>query len=194
MYVLLSLSFLTVSIIIERLIALIKRREDLAGLFKQVGKLAKAGDISEAKKICNSRHSSLSRVLVKGLKEWTRPIDEINSAIEEQVQNEVELAEENLSLLAAVAQSAPLLGLLGTILGMIEAFRKLEEMGGRVDTSALAGGIWEALLTTAFGLIIAIVAMFTHQFFDEGCNRLNRRLRNATSWFMKLRKENGESF
>ena len=192
MYVLLSLSFVTVAIIIERLIALLKRRENQNELLEQVGKMTKAGDLGGAQQFCLCKRGPLARVLGQGLKEWKNPIEDFSSAIDFQAQNEVDSAEENLSILAAVAQSAPLLGLLGTILGMIEAFRKIEEMGGKVEPSALAGGIWEALLTTAFGLIVAILAMFSHQFFDEGCYRLSNQLRNATSWFIRLRKEAGK--
>jgi biopolymer transport protein ExbB len=74
--------------------------------------------------------------------------------------------EKRLSVLASVAHMAPLCGLFGTVLGMIEVFRKLEAIGGRADVSLLSGGIWVALLTTAFGLLIAILVHIAHHYFS----------------------------
>jgi biopolymer transport protein ExbB len=74
--------------------------------------------------------------------------------------------EKRLGALASVAHLAPLLGLFGTVLGMIEVFRKLESIGGRADVSLLSGGIWVALLTTAFGLLIAIPTLMAHHYFS----------------------------
>jgi biopolymer transport protein ExbB len=71
-----------------------------------------------------------------------------------------------LSILASVAHLAPLLGLFGTVLGMIEVFRRLESIGGRADVSLLSGGIWVALLTTAFGLLVAIPTLIAHHYFS----------------------------
>jgi len=79
---------------------------------------------------------------------------------------QIERIESRLGVLGGVAHLSPLLGLFGTVLGMIEAFRRVEELGAQADVSALAGGIWEALLTTAFGLAIAIPAAAAHQYFE----------------------------
>jgi biopolymer transport protein ExbB len=74
--------------------------------------------------------------------------------------------EKRLAVLASVAHLAPLCGLFGTVLGMIEVFRKLESIGGRADVSLLSGGIWAALLTTAFGLLVAIPTLMAHHYFS----------------------------
>jgi biopolymer transport protein ExbB len=73
--------------------------------------------------------------------------------------------EKRLAVLASVASLSPLCGLFGTVLGMIEVFRKLESIGGRADVSLLSGGIWVALLTTAFGLLVAIPTLIAHHYF-----------------------------
>jgi biopolymer transport protein ExbB len=75
--------------------------------------------------------------------------------------------EKRLSVLASIAHLAPLLGLFGTVLGMIEVFRRLESIGGRADVSLLSGGIWVALLTTAFGLLVAIPTLIAHHYFSS---------------------------
>jgi len=74
--------------------------------------------------------------------------------------------EKYLRILSVIAQSTPLMGLLGTVTGMIQAFMKVEEAGGRAGITALAGGIWEALLTTAFGLCVAIPSMIIYHYFE----------------------------
>ncbi len=86
--------------------------------------------------------------------------------------------ERGLRLLASIAHLSPLLGLLGTVLGMIEAFRKVEESGAVVDPALLSGGIWQALLTTAFGLTVAIAAMAAFYAFEGVVDRLAARMRD----------------
>jgi biopolymer transport protein ExbB len=86
--------------------------------------------------------------------------------------------ERRLPVLASIAAAAPLFGLFGTVLGMIEVFQKLAALGGRADVALLSGGIWVALLTTAFGLLIAIPSLLTHHYFS--------RLVNGRSDYMEL--------
>ncbi len=88
----------------------------------------------------------------------------IREAIEDAGIHEVPRLEKNLVVLATIAHISPLLGLLGTVVGMIRAFMTIEEMEGVVNPSHLAGGIWEALLTTAFGLLVAILAYVAYNF------------------------------
>ncbi|MCK4304472.1 MAG: MotA/TolQ/ExbB proton channel family protein, partial [Candidatus Eisenbacteria sp.] len=85
-------------------------------------------------------------------------------AITEAGERQAELLERNVGGLATIAGGAPLLGFLGTVLGMIQAFQRIESLGGNVDASVLAGGIWAALLTTAAGLTVAVPAFFFHNY------------------------------
>jgi biopolymer transport protein ExbB len=84
--------------------------------------------------------------------------------------------ERRLSILASIAHLAPLCGLFGTVLGMIEVFRRLESAGGRADVTLLSGGIWVALLTTAFGLLVAIPALLAHHYFSDLVNERSGEL------------------
>lgn len=93
----------------------------------------------------------------------------------------VEEAERRLSILHIVAQSAPLLGLLGTVTGMIQAFIRIQALGGQVNPSDLAGGIWEALITTAAGLIVAIPALIAYIAFSRVADRFAREAEAAVS-------------
>ena len=99
-------------------------------------------------------------------------------------------AERYLSVLSIVAQTAPLLGLLGTVMGMIDTFIRIHEMGGQATPSALAGGIWEALITTAAGLTVAIPALIAYIGYGRVADRFARQVESATSQIVhKLSKE-----
>jgi biopolymer transport protein ExbB len=90
-------------------------------------------------------------------------------------------AEKNISILNIVAQSAPLLGLLGTVMGMIRAFIRIQALGGQVNPSDLAGGIWEALITTAAGLTVAIPALIAYMGYSRMADRYARHVESAVS-------------
>ncbi|AEH45849.1 MotA/TolQ/ExbB proton channel [Thermodesulfatator indicus DSM 15286] len=100
----------------------------------------------------------------------------LESIIDHCISGEVNRASRYLSLLATLANIAPLLGLLGTVLGLIKAFRVVEEVGSQVDASMLAGGIWEAMLTTAVGLSVAIPLIVAHRFLSSWVNRYEENL------------------
>jgi len=92
------------------------------------------------------------------------------------VEREVSILSRSLATLSVIASAAPLLGLLGTVIGMIKAFMVVEQMGGSVNAAVLAGGIWEAMLTTAFGLLAAIPLLFFHNHLEGKLNRIQIRL------------------
>ncbi len=105
----------------------------------------------------------LSKVLTVLEKKSPADNDEISNLIEK----EIEKSQKLMPTLEIIAQVSPLIGLLGTVIGMIDSFNELELGGSLVDPSILAGGIWTALLTTAMGLIVAIPALISHYFFDR---------------------------
>ena len=114
----------------------------------------------------------------------------IREQVEQTALNELAQLRSYLRILEAIAQAAPLLGLLGTVLGMIEAFRTLESAGAQVDPSALAGGIWVALLTTAVGLSVAIPAALALYWFDGSIEREKRQMESLTSQVLTAAQEN----
>ncbi|MEA3493132.1 MAG: MotA/TolQ/ExbB proton channel family protein [Candidatus Margulisiibacteriota bacterium] len=107
---------------------------------------------------------SLTVIIERFFKFWKVGKLMKNSAIGPLV---VQDLEKNIDILGIVAHVAPLLGLLGTVTGMIRAFMRIEELAGRVNASVLAGGIWEALLTTAFGLVVAIPSFVMYHYFNR---------------------------
>ena len=90
-----------------------------------------------------------------------------------------------LQALATIGNIAPLLGLLGTVIGMIKAFMVIQEMGGKVNAAVLAGGIWEAMLTTALGLAVALPTIVAHSYLVSAVNRYEARLQSGSVTFMK---------
>jgi biopolymer transport protein ExbB len=106
------------------------------------------------------------------LKKYKYGHDRVKDAIENAGKQEISILEKGLSILATVAGIAPLLGFLGTVTGMITAFMTIEDLAGSANPSDLAGGIWEALITTAFGLIVGIFALAFYNYFLSKVKRL----------------------
>ena len=119
----------------------------------------------EARAILSQSRSHLAPILLRGMNGKLGP--ETKSRIEAEASTAVERLERGFRLLDSIAQIAPLLGLFGTILGMIEAFQALQDAGNNVDPSLLAGGIWVALLTTAVGLAVAMPTSVALTFFES---------------------------
>ena len=112
--------------------------------------------------------------------------DSAREECEGEAKNSLYQASKGLRTIELISHIAPLLGLLGTVLGMIEAFQRLQESGNQADPSILAGGIWEALLTTAAGMAVAIVATVSLSFFDNIIDRLRNDLEDlATQIFTR---------
>ena len=116
--------------------------------------------------------SPIAHMVRKGLKKFGLGHERVKEAIENAGRQEISKMEKGLSILATVAGVAPLLGFLGTVTGMIQAFMRIEDLAGSANPSDLAGGIWEALITTAFGLIVGIPALAFYNYFVNAVKRL----------------------
>ncbi len=133
-----------------------------AGLFRALKSLLKDEEFAQAKALAQDQDSSLSRVIAVALRHRGRPRVHLKETLEESIEQELAWLEKRTTILSVVATITPLLGLLGTVTGMIKVFR---DVAGHVDPdiSILAGGIWEALITTAAGLTVAIPAFALHR-------------------------------
>lgn len=112
-------------------------------------------------------HSSAYILAATYFRHMNSPVETRRSALERVGRDEIEKMENRVGMLSLLGQIAPLVGLLGTVTGMIHAFQSIAQAGGQPEISALAGGIWEAMMTTAFGLTVAIPAHIVHGFFDK---------------------------
>ncbi len=164
MYLILLGSVIGLAVFLERLFHLHRARIDTDQFMETIRALIRKDDINQAIDLCRRTPGPVAHILSAGLVRHTRDRLEIREAIEDAGVHEVPRLEKNLVVLATVAHVSPLLGLLGTVVGMIRAFMTIQEMKGMVNPSDLAGGIWEALLTTAFGLVVAIMAYVAYNY------------------------------
>ena len=116
------------------------------------------GKMDAAKELCKKRTTHFSRMLMKGVNRIGKPLGDISTAIENVGKLEIYNLEKGLSTLATIAGAAPMIGFLGTVIGMINTFHEMYAAGNSVEISDLSGGIMQAMVTTAAGLVIGIIA------------------------------------
>lgn len=180
------LSILMVAIVWERARALRRAKGDPEALTRSVADYVHNGDIAGAKSYCRAQNTPAARIVGRGLERLGRPIGEIKEAVQEAGRRETYDLEKRMDLLASVAAIAPMLGFLGTVTGMIGAFRQIQRYEGLVNPSLLAGGIWEALVTTAAGLAVGLLALFAYNLLVSRIARLVNGLERASSDFIDL--------
>lgn len=180
------LSILTVYLLVERLITLRKADSNRAEIMGRIREYVRAGNTHGAQAYCEAQQKPLTRILKHGLERLGRPISEIQDAVNAAGKHEAFQLEKRMDLLASVAGIAPMLGFLGTVTGMIKAFQQIQNLQGNVDPSVLAGGIWEALVSTAGGLIVGILAFFFYNFLLSKINLLVNDMEQSATEFVDL--------
>lgn len=183
------LSLLTIYLFVERLLTIRRANADRETIMDRVRAYVTGGDIHGATSYCESHDKPLTRLLTHGLERLGRPISEIQDAVHAAGKYETYELEKRTDLLASIAGIAPMLGFLGTVTGMIKAFQEIQRLQGNVNPSVLAGGIWEALLTTAAGLVVGILAFFFYNFLLSRINRLVNDLERSATEFVDLLQE-----
>jgi len=159
-------SIIAVAILVERLVSLRKIRINANAFITRVQGLLRHDEVNEAIRICEETPGPVAAITKAGLKKHNRPRQEIKDSIESAAESEVYHLERYLGVLGTVAAITPLIGFLGTVTGMIRAFIQIQTLGGNVDASVLAGGIWEALITTAAGLSVGIPALIFYNWIQ----------------------------
>ncbi|WP_300671868.1 MotA/TolQ/ExbB proton channel family protein [Desulfoluna sp.] len=157
-------SVVGLAVFLERLVFFLRLRREDKGWVDELIHLTCEGRISEAEATVESNPTALGRILTEALSVRDCEESTRQAAIREAYAFESRGFGARLQLLATIANITPLLGLLGTITGMIKAFMVIQQTGGKVDSAALAGGIWEAMLTTALGLAVALPVMMAHSY------------------------------
>jgi biopolymer transport protein ExbB len=150
MWPILLCSIIGLTITIDRYIVLRKSKTNIPAFMVRIRGLLKRKDISSAISYCMEEKSPVANIIRKGLKKYKLGHERVKEAIENAGSQEISKLEKGLPFLATIAGIAPLLGFLGTVTGMISAFMTIQNLAGAANPSDLAGGIWEALLTTAF--------------------------------------------
>lgn len=158
MITLLVLSVIAVYIIIERFLAIKKASKEDGNLLNQVKDNILDGKIDAAKSVCASNDSPIARMIEKGISRIGKPLQDIGTAVETTGKLELNKLEKNLSTLATISGAAPMIGFLGTVIGMILVFHEMASGGGGVDLNTLSEGIFTAMMTTVAGLVVGIIA------------------------------------
>lgn len=172
MWPILLCSIIAVGIIIDRYIVLRRSKINIPAFMVRIRGYIKKRDISGAVSYCMEEKSPVANIVRKGLKKYRLGHERVKEAIENAGRQEISKLEKGLTILASIAGIAPLLGFLGTVTGMISAFITIEDLQGAANPSDLAGGIWEALVTTAFGLMVGIPALAFYNYFLSYVKRL----------------------
>ncbi len=171
MYPIIFCSILALAVFIERIFFLRRKRTIPDDFIRQVEELIKKEKFSEAVFLCQSNISSISKIFLAGLKNAKKGMWLVKEAIEERGSREALILEKHVSILATIANLTPLLGLLGTVSGMIKTF-KVISVQGIGNPAPLAGGIAEALITTAAGLSVAIPTLVGHRLLKDKASTL----------------------
>lgn len=165
-------SIIGLAIIIDRYIVLRKAKINVPAFMVRLRGVLKKKDVNAAISYCMEEKSPAANIVRKGLKKYHLGHERVKEAIENAGKQEVSKLEKGLSVLATVSGVAPLLGFLGTVTGMISAFMRIEDLQGAANPSDLAGGIWEALITTAFGLAVGIMSYMFYNFLVTSVSKL----------------------
>ncbi len=183
------LSVLTIYLLVERLITIRNASSNPEAITDRVRDYVRSGDVEGAVTYCQKKDVPITRILKQGLERLGRPISEIQDAVQAAGKHETYELEKRTNLLASIAGIAPMLGFFGTVVGMIKAFQEIQNLQGNVNPSVLAGGIWEALVTTAAGLLVGIFALFSYNFLIGRIRRLTNDMERSATDFIDLLQE-----
>lgn len=190
MIVLAVLLALCIYIFIERYVTLNRViKADSSQFMSNIRGYIHSGDVEGARALAKSTDSSIARMIDKGLSRLGRPLGDIQTVVENSGKLEVSSLEKRVSLIATVASLGPMLGFLGTVTGMIKAFFDMAHAGNNIDIELLAGGIYEAMVTTVGGLIVGIIAYFLYNLVVSKINSVVFVLEARTMEFMDLLNE-----
>ncbi len=184
MWPILGCSIFVVAIIIEKFWHLHKIRIDTNQFLNSVLEKIKKHQIKEAIELCDKTKSPIAHILKAGILKYDRPKLQIKEAIEDASLYEIPKLEKNLTMMATMAHVSPLLGLLGTVTGMVRCFQTIQAkatMLNPVSPGDLAGGIWEALLTTVAGLLVAIPAFVAYNYLVNRVNNFILEMEKAST-------------
>jgi biopolymer transport protein ExbB len=193
MWVLLLGSVLAVAVFVERMVLFHRSSLNVDRFLKGISNLLRAGRYQEALERCDESYGPAVRVIQVAILKRKLPKAELREMVQEVAQLQVPKLEANTSLLATIGYISPLLGLLGTVFGMIKAFQALNQAMGASPINELAGGIWEALVTTAFGLVVAIPAYVAYNYLASRLNQLITDMERSGIEIMQVLAESPEA-
>ncbi len=186
MWPLVALGGVTIFIFVERYLAIRKASKIDANFMNRIRDFIYEGKVKAAVEMCRSNNTPIARMIEKGIVRIGRPMGDIQNAIENVANLEVSKLESNLPALATIAGGAPMIGFLGTVLGMVRTFMDMAAGGGTVDMAILAGGMYVAMVTTVAGLIVGIPAYFGYNYLVVRIEKLVFRMEANSIAFMDI--------
>jgi biopolymer transport protein ExbB len=182
-------SFVAIYIFVERIITINKANESPDAFIGKIKELVLKGDITAAKMLCNQHDTPVARMIEKGVSRIGSPLKNIEASIENVGKIELFKLEKNLSVLATVSGAAPMMGFLGTVIGMVQAFISIAQEEGSVSPKLLADGIYTAMITTVAGLIVGIIAYLGYNFLVTRVSKVVNKMEYSAIEFIDLLQE-----
>ncbi len=183
------LSFVAAYIFIERYYVIRKATREDQNFMNRIKDYIHDGKIEAAKALCRSTDSPSARMVEKGISRLGRPLQDITTAIENVGKLEISKLEKGFPTLATITGAEPMLGFLGTVIGMVQSFYNMEQAGNNIDVSIMSGGIYTALITTVAGLIVGILGYFAYNTLVVRVERVVFNLEATLTEFMDILNE-----
>jgi biopolymer transport protein ExbB len=193
MLVLLALSIIAIYIFGKKWWAIRQAGKIDKNFIKDVDNYLLEGKVRSARALCKRSDTPIARMIEKGIERIDKPLADIRIAVENVANVEVAKLEKGLPALATIAGGAPMIGFLGTVMGMVQAFFNMAQAGNNIDITLLSGGIYTAMITTVGGLIVGILAYFGYNFLTSQVTSLVSKMEAASIEFLdaaQARKEN----
>ena len=193
MVVLAILSILGVYIFVERFMTLRKSMNRNPYLLDRIKDNLRDNDVKSAINYCEKQNTPMSRILAKGVKDYRLDAVSVRQVLENNAGLEIANLEKGLPVLSTIAAVAPMLGFLGTVTGMVQAFWQMSNAGNNIDVSLLSGGIYEAMVTTVGGLIVGIIAIFAYNSLVARVDRVQNLMEADMIEFLEILAEDKEN-
>lgn len=183
------LLIVSIYIFIERCIVLTRASRQDSDFMQRIRDYVHLRNLRAAEELCRETNSPYSRLILKGITRIGRPVADVLAAIENTGNIEISKLSRGFTWLSTTAAGAPMLGFLGTVIGMVQAFFALAAAGQSANITVLSSGIYQALVTTVAGLVVGIIALFAYNYLVSRVNRLMTGMEAQTMEFMDLLNE-----
>jgi len=184
MWVLLALSIIAIYIFGKKLWMITQAGKIDKDFLMDIRDYLHEGKVKSALTLCSKYDAPVARMVEAGVQRFGKPLSDVQTAVENVGNVEVARLEKGLPYLATIAGGAPMIGFLGTVMGMVRAFFDMSNAGNNIDISLLSGGIYTAMITTVGGLIVGILAYFGYNYLNARISNLVYNMESATITFM----------
>ncbi|MDP4952442.1 MAG: MotA/TolQ/ExbB proton channel family protein [Flavobacteriales bacterium] len=185
------LSIIAIYIFFERTFAITKALKEEKDFMNKIKDYIHDGKLDSAKNLCSTSHTPIARMLGKGIARIGKPLKDISASIENVGKLEIYSLEKNLSVLATIAGVAPMIGFLGTVIGMVQVFVQME-VAGSVEVQDISAGTKQAMVTTIVGLIVGIIAYMAYNYLVGKVSKVIHKMEASSIEFIDILEEPGK--